>query len=95
VIGELGVAAPPGPDGAPRMLPLSQLATLEVVEGPAQINRERISRLRVDANVRGRDLASFVEEAARSTRCRSKSMVRSKRTSLPVSASRSLWERRR
>jgi cobalt-zinc-cadmium resistance protein CzcA len=63
VIGELGVAAPPGADGAPRMLPLSQLATLEVVEGPAPINRERISRrIRVDANVRGRDLASFVEE---------------------------------
>jgi cobalt-zinc-cadmium resistance protein CzcA len=63
-IGDLRVAAPPGPGGAPRMLPLSQLATIEVVEGPAQINRERISRrIRVEANVRGRDLASFVDEA--------------------------------
>jgi len=63
-IRDLRVTTPPGPEGAQRTLPLSQLASIEVVEGPAQINRERISRrIRVEANVRGRDLVSFVEEA--------------------------------
>ncbi len=46
------------------MIPLDQLATIEVTEGPAQINRQRVSRrIGVEANVRGRDLASFVAEA--------------------------------
>jgi len=64
-LGELRVAAPAAePGGAPRMIPLDQLATIEVVEGPAQINRQRASRrIAVEANVRGRDLASFVAEA--------------------------------
>lgn len=48
------------------MIPLEQLATIEVTEGPAQINRQRVSRrIGVEANVRGRDLASFVAEARR------------------------------
>ncbi|MEM7356041.1 MAG: CusA/CzcA family heavy metal efflux RND transporter, partial [Acidobacteriota bacterium] len=66
-IGELRVAAPPAePGGPPRMIPLDQLATLEVIEGPAQINRQWVSRrITVEANVRGRDLASFVAEARR------------------------------
>jgi cobalt-zinc-cadmium resistance protein CzcA len=63
-IGNLRVAAPAGPDGIRPMIPLSQLASIEIVDGPAQINRERISRrIRVESNVRGRDLASFVSEA--------------------------------
>jgi len=64
-LGELRVAAPAAePGGAPRMIPLDQLATIEVAEGPAQINRQRVSRrIAVEANVRGRDLASFVAEA--------------------------------
>ncbi|HEX2165111.1 MAG TPA: CusA/CzcA family heavy metal efflux RND transporter [Thermoanaerobaculia bacterium] len=66
-IGALRVAAPPAvPGGPPRTIPLDQLATLEVVEGPAQINRQQVSRrIAVEANVRGRDLASFVAEARR------------------------------
>ena len=64
-IGDLRVAAPPAESGGPpRMIPLEQLASIEIDEGPAQINRERVSRrIAVEANVRGRDLGSFVEEA--------------------------------
>jgi len=64
-IGELRVAAPPAEaDGPPRMIPLDQLAEIEITEGPAQINRQWASRrIAVEANVRGRDLASFVAEA--------------------------------
>jgi cobalt-zinc-cadmium resistance protein CzcA len=64
-LADLRVAAPPeSPGGPPRMIPLEQLATLEVAEGPAQINRQRVSRrIAVEANVRGRDLSSFVAEA--------------------------------
>jgi cobalt-zinc-cadmium resistance protein CzcA len=50
------------PDGHP--VPLSQLAQVRVEEGPAQIHREfGQRRLNVEANVRGRDLESFVREA--------------------------------
>jgi cobalt-zinc-cadmium resistance protein CzcA len=50
------------PDGHP--VPLAQLAEIRVEEGPAQINREfGQRRLNVEANVRGRDLESFVREA--------------------------------
>ena len=54
------------PIGAPTgaLIPLGQLASLTVEEGPAQISRDRIQRrLTVEANVRGRDLGSFVSEA--------------------------------
>ncbi|MCZ6690325.1 MAG: CusA/CzcA family heavy metal efflux RND transporter [Planctomycetota bacterium] len=47
-----------------RLIPLSSLADIWVEDGPAQISRERIQRrIAVEANVRGRDLASFVAEA--------------------------------
>jgi cobalt-zinc-cadmium resistance protein CzcA len=50
------------PNGA--RIPLSQLADISVVEGPAQISREDTRRrITVEANVRGRDIGSFVEEA--------------------------------
>jgi len=50
------------PDGHP--VPLAQLAEIRVEEGPAQISREfGQRRLNVEANVRGRDLESFVREA--------------------------------
>ena len=64
-LAEVRVPAPPAsPGGPPRMIPLGQLAEIRVEEGPAQINRERVSRrIGVEANVRGRDLASFVAEA--------------------------------
>jgi len=57
-IRELKVADPRG-----RMIPLSQLADINVEEGPAQISRENIHRrIAVEANVRGRDLGGFVAE---------------------------------
>ena len=47
-------------------IPLSQLASLERVEGPVSIKRETGKRMSVVvANVDGRDLVSFVEEAKR------------------------------
>jgi cobalt-zinc-cadmium resistance protein CzcA len=45
-------------------LPLSRLATVQVVEGPSTITREwGQRRITVTCNVRGRDLGSFVAEA--------------------------------
>ena len=45
-------------------IPIGQLAKIEIEDGPAQISRDRISRrINIEANVRGRDLASFVAQA--------------------------------
>lgn len=45
-------------------VPLSQLADISVVEGPAQISRQNGKRrIVVECNVRGRDIGSFVAEA--------------------------------
>ncbi len=68
-----GVAADPAllgsvPIGAPgdRLVPLGQLADITLAEGPSQISREQLERrVVVEANVRGRDLASFVGDARR------------------------------
>jgi cobalt-zinc-cadmium resistance protein CzcA len=47
-------------------VPLAQVAHIEVREGPATINRESLERrVLVEANVRGRDLVSYVNEARR------------------------------
>ena len=63
-IGDLKIAGPPTLNGTPRLIPLSQLASIEIEDGPAQISRENISRrITVECNVRGRDLASFVADA--------------------------------
>ncbi|MGH0033906.1 MAG: efflux RND transporter permease subunit [Myxococcota bacterium] len=52
------------PTGRSEPIPLAELARLERVDGPVQINREGASRLAVvTANVRGRDLVGFVAEA--------------------------------
>lgn len=52
----------PTPTGA--RVPLSQLAEIKTVEGPAQISREDTRRrIGIELNVRGRDIASFVTEA--------------------------------
>jgi cobalt-zinc-cadmium resistance protein CzcA len=52
----------PLPDGG--YVPLRELATLQIVEGPNAINRENGKRRAVvTANVRGRDLGSFVADA--------------------------------
>lgn len=53
-------------DGTSRVsfIPLSELATLEIAPGPNQVSREDGKRrIVVSANVRGRDMGSFVEEA--------------------------------
>lgn len=49
---------------AGQRVPLARLATVETVEGPSTIKREWYQRrVTVSANVRGRDMVSFVEEA--------------------------------
>lgn len=46
------------------VVPLGQLATIRLDDGPASISRENVQRrLVIQANVRGRDLAGFVAEA--------------------------------
>jgi cobalt-zinc-cadmium resistance protein CzcA len=53
------VASPSG-----QLIPLSQLATFQIEEGPAQVSRDNIQRrITVESNVRGRDLAGFVADA--------------------------------
>jgi cobalt-zinc-cadmium resistance protein CzcA len=59
-----------GTDGAngraAGFIPLAEVATLEFAPGPNQISREDGKRrIVVSANVRGRDIGSFVPEAAR------------------------------
>lgn len=55
------VATPSG-----ERIPLSRLATVTTVEGPNTIQREWYQRrITVEANVRGRDMGSFVAEAQR------------------------------
>ncbi|MFN0249675.1 MAG: efflux RND transporter permease subunit [Kofleriaceae bacterium] len=47
-------------------IPLAQLATIKTVEGPSTVQREfGKRRIVVQANVRGRDIGSFVEQARR------------------------------
>ncbi|KAA5541401.1 efflux RND transporter permease subunit [Roseiconus nitratireducens] len=51
-------------DAEGRMIPISQLATIVIEDGPVEISRDAIRRrLLVQCNVRGRDLAGFVAEA--------------------------------
>jgi cobalt-zinc-cadmium resistance protein CzcA len=48
----------------PSYIPLGEVARLEVAEGPNQISRENGKRrIVVQANIRGRDLGSFVDDA--------------------------------
>ncbi|MBI3910201.1 MAG: efflux RND transporter permease subunit [Armatimonadetes bacterium] len=57
-IGRILVPAPGG-----EQIQLAQLADIESVEGPVQVSRENARRrVVIQANVRGRDLGSFVEE---------------------------------
>jgi cobalt-zinc-cadmium resistance protein CzcA len=58
-IKNIRVATPSG-----EQIPLSRLATVQVTEGPSQIAREwGQRRINISANVRGRDIGSFVAEA--------------------------------
>jgi cobalt-zinc-cadmium resistance protein CzcA len=60
----LPVALPKGESASLRFIPLSEVATLELAPGPNQVSREDGKRrIVVSANVRGRDLGSFVSEA--------------------------------
>jgi len=60
-IGRVLVPTPSGPQ-----VPLSQLAEIRLVEGPAMINSENgMLRAYVLMNVRGRDMVGFVEEASK------------------------------
>ncbi|RYD17025.1 MAG: CusA/CzcA family heavy metal efflux RND transporter [Lysobacteraceae bacterium] len=52
--------------GAPRTVPLREVARIETRQGPNQVNREDGKRrVVVTANVRGRDLGGFVDELER------------------------------
>ncbi|MGH9629224.1 MAG: efflux RND transporter permease subunit, partial [Bryobacteraceae bacterium] len=58
------VTAPGG-----QKIPLGQLATISTEEGPLEISRENGQRrISIEANVRGRDVGSFVAEAQRRVR---------------------------
>ncbi len=60
-IGSIIIAAPDG-----QRVPLSRLASITEVEGPSTITREwGQRRTTIQANVRGRDIGSFVAEAQR------------------------------
>ena len=55
---------PAGADGRIAFIPLGQVARLQLLQGPNQVSRENGKRLVVvSANVRGRDIGSFVAEA--------------------------------
>src|SRR5262249_54938418 len=59
------------PTPAGERIPLTRLATVQVVEGPATINREwGQRRVLVTANVRGRDIGGFVAEAQQEVKSR-------------------------
>jgi heavy metal efflux system protein len=58
-LGELFVATAAGGS-----VPLSEIATIEETEGPTQVRREALTRtVRVEVNLRGRDLVSWVADA--------------------------------
>lgn len=53
-----------GEQGKPAFIPLGSIAKIDIMEGPNQISRENGKRrVVIQANVRGRDIGSFVEEA--------------------------------
>ncbi|WP_026600290.1 efflux RND transporter permease subunit [Methylomonas sp. 11b] len=65
-IKRLPIALPfaPGANGSVTYIPLAEVASLELSPGPNQISRENGKRrIVVSANVRGRDIGSFVADA--------------------------------
>ncbi|ANE57962.1 MULTISPECIES: CusA/CzcA family heavy metal efflux RND transporter [Methylomonas] len=65
-INRLPISLPRGqnPDGRTSYIPLAEVAGLEMAPGPNQISREDGKRrIVISANVRGRDIGSFVAEA--------------------------------
>ncbi len=62
-MGRLRIPLPSGGEGTRVFVPLAEVATISVEKGPNQISREDGKRrVVVTANVRGRDLGSFVQE---------------------------------
>ncbi|MGB3071965.1 MAG: CusA/CzcA family heavy metal efflux RND transporter [Ottowia sp.] len=62
----LPIALPPQADGRQGFVPLSAVASFDLSPGPNQVSREDGKRrIVVSANVRGRDIGSFVEQAQR------------------------------
>ncbi|SEL44763.1 efflux RND transporter permease subunit [Nitrosovibrio tenuis] len=60
----MGLGANPALAALPAYIALGEVANFEVVQGPNQVSRENGKRrVVVTANVRGRDLGSFVNEA--------------------------------
>ena len=58
------IAAIPVRTPAGNVLPLGQLAKIDLVPGPSQISRARLARrVTIEINVRGRDIGTFAEEA--------------------------------
>jgi len=56
-------------NGRPTFIPLGEVASLELAPGPNQISREDGKRrIVISANVRGRDIGSFVSEAENAIR---------------------------
>jgi cobalt-zinc-cadmium resistance protein CzcA len=67
-LGELFVEAAGG-----GTVPLSEVAKIDETEGPTQVRREALTRtVRVDVNLRGRDLVSWVGEARAKVRAQVK-----------------------
>lgn len=63
-IERLPLALPVADGGRPAFVPLSEVASLRIAEGPSQFSREMGKRrVVVTANVRERDIGSFVAEA--------------------------------
>ena len=63
-LGRLPIALPRGADGRIGYVPLSAVARFEIAPGPNQVSREDGKRrIVVSANVRGRDIGSFVSDA--------------------------------
>ena len=61
---QLPISLPGSPAGQANYIPLSAVAKFEVAPGPNQVSRENGKRhIIVTANVRGRDIGSFVQEA--------------------------------
>jgi heavy metal efflux system protein len=62
-IRNVSVAAPAGPDGVARPVPLGQVATVTMQQTPNQIQRDNTHRrITLGFNVRGRDVESIVTE---------------------------------
>jgi len=65
-IGRLRIPLPGAADGVRGFVPLQEIATIELSVGSNQISRENGKRrVVVTANVRGRDLGSFVQDVQR------------------------------